>query len=111
MSAMVRSAPLPRPFVTRSRYALGFAALVLGARIAAAQTGTVFGTVSDRGSGQPIDAARAQVVGTSIVAGTDSRGAFVLRRSVEDVADALDVSRITVYNYLNAMREEPARRD
>jgi len=79
MSAMVRSAPLPRPFVTRSRYALGFAALVLGAPIAAAQTGTVFGTVSDRGSGQPIDAARAQVVGTSIVAGTDSRGAFVLR--------------------------------
>jgi hypothetical protein len=40
----------------------------------------------------------------------EERGAFVLRRSVEDVADALDVSRITVYNYLNAMREEPARR-
>lgn len=32
----------------------------------------------------------------------DDRGAFVLRRSVEDVADALGVSRITVYNYLNA---------
>ena len=40
----------------------------------------------------------------------EERGAFVLRRSVEDVADALGVSRITVYNYLNAMREEPARR-
>jgi len=39
----------------------------------------------------------------------EERGAFVLRRSVEDVADALGVSRITVYNYLNAMREEPAR--
>ena len=34
----------------------------------------------------------------------DDRGAFLLRRSVEDVADALGVSRITVYNYLSAMR-------
>jgi HTH domain len=34
----------------------------------------------------------------------DERGAFLLRRSVEDVADALGVSRITVYNYLNAIR-------
>lgn len=33
----------------------------------------------------------------------DERGAFILRRSVEDVADALGVSRITVYNYLNAI--------
>jgi hypothetical protein len=33
----------------------------------------------------------------------DQRGAFILRRSVEDVADALGVSRITVYNYLNAI--------
>jgi uncharacterized protein YqgV (UPF0045/DUF77 family) len=32
----------------------------------------------------------------------DDRGAFNLRRSIEDVADALGVSRITVYNYLNA---------
>ena len=28
------------------------------------------------------------------------RGAFTLRKSVEDVAEALGVSRITVYNYL-----------
>lgn len=33
----------------------------------------------------------------------DERGAFTLRRAVEDVADALGVSRITVYNYLNAI--------
>ncbi len=33
----------------------------------------------------------------------DQRGAFTLRRAVEDVADALGVSRITVYNYLNAI--------
>jgi hypothetical protein len=33
----------------------------------------------------------------------DDRGAFVLRRAVEDLADAMGVSRITVYNYLNAI--------
>jgi hypothetical protein len=33
----------------------------------------------------------------------DQRGAFTLRRAVEDVADAMGVSRITVYNYLNAL--------
>ena len=32
----------------------------------------------------------------------DDWGAFQLRRSVEEVADALAVSRFTVYNYLNA---------
>jgi len=40
----------------------------------------------------------------------EERGAFLLRRSVEDVADALGVSRITVYNYLNAIRDSGARR-
>ncbi len=33
----------------------------------------------------------------------DERGAFTLRRAVELVADAMGVSRITVYNYLNAI--------
>ena len=33
----------------------------------------------------------------------DERGAFILRRAVEDLADAMGVSRITVYNYLNAI--------
>jgi uncharacterized protein YqgV (UPF0045/DUF77 family) len=33
----------------------------------------------------------------------DERGAFNLRRSMEEVADAFGVSRITVYNYLNAV--------
>jgi HTH domain len=32
----------------------------------------------------------------------EQRGAFQLRKSVEYVADALGVSRFTVYNYLNA---------
>lgn len=33
----------------------------------------------------------------------DERGAFILRRAVEDVSDSMGVSRITVYNYLNAL--------
>jgi hypothetical protein len=32
----------------------------------------------------------------------DERGAFGLRKSVESVADAMGVSRFTIYNYLNA---------
>lgn len=32
----------------------------------------------------------------------DERGAFQLRKSVEAVADAMGVSRFTVYNYLSA---------
>ena len=35
------------------------------------------------------------------------RGAFALRRSIDGVATALGVSRITIYNYLNAL-EDPA---
>lgn len=35
------------------------------------------------------------------------RGAFLLRKGVEDVAAAMSVSRITIYNYINAM-EQPA---
>lgn len=37
----------------------------------------------------------------------NERGAFLLRKGVEDVAAAMGVSRITIYNYLNAM-EQPA---
>jgi hypothetical protein len=35
----------------------------------------------------------------------DERGAFNLRKSVETVADALGVSRFTVYNYLDSSRQ------
>ena len=34
----------------------------------------------------------------------EERGAFLLRRSIEDIADLMGVSRITIYNYLNAIR-------
>jgi uncharacterized protein YqgV (UPF0045/DUF77 family) len=35
----------------------------------------------------------------------DEQGAFLLRRAIEDVADTMGVSRITIYNYLNAIRD------
>lgn len=35
----------------------------------------------------------------------DERGAFRLRRSIEDVGEAMGVSRITIYNYLSAIKE------
>ena len=37
-----------------------------------------------------------------VVQRLDARGAFRYRKAVEDIADALGVSRFTVYNYLNA---------
>jgi predicted transcriptional regulator YheO len=36
----------------------------------------------------------------------DERGAFALRKAVEQVADALGVSRFTVYNYLGSVRSD-----
>lgn len=35
------------------------------------------------------------------------RGAFLFCGAVEEVADLMGVSRITIYNYLNATRREP----
>ena len=37
----------------------------------------------------------------------DERGAFAIRNAVDEVADAMGVSRVTVYNYLNATRASP----
>lgn len=36
----------------------------------------------------------------------DQRGAFNMRKSIDAVAQAMRVSRITVYNYLNEVRDE-----
>ena len=36
----------------------------------------------------------------------DQRGAFLLRKSIEDVAAMMGVSRITIYNYLNVIRND-----
>jgi len=76
---MGHAAVLTRAFAARTAFALGFTLLAAGASRAVAQTGTVIGTVADRGTGQPIDAARAQIVGTSLAGASDTRGAFVLR--------------------------------
>ena len=35
----------------------------------------------------------------------DEQGAFLLRKSIDDVADRMGVSRITIYNYLTAIRD------
>ncbi len=39
----------------------------------------------------------------------DERGAFAIRNAVDEVADAMGVSRVTVYNYLNTTRSAPPR--
>jgi hypothetical protein len=36
----------------------------------------------------------------------DHRGAFHLRRAIEDIAERMGVSRITIYSYLNAIRSD-----
>lgn len=35
----------------------------------------------------------------------DQRGAFRLRKAINEVADQMGVSRITIYNYLNSIRD------
>jgi len=40
----------------------------------------------------------------------DERGAFRLRKSIEDVGEAMGVSRITIYNYLSAQKGQPAEK-
>jgi uncharacterized protein YqgV (UPF0045/DUF77 family) len=37
----------------------------------------------------------------------DERGAFLLRGAVDDIARVMGVSRITIYNYLNALENDP----
>ena len=36
----------------------------------------------------------------------DDRGAFLLRGAVDDIAEIMGVSRITIYNYLNAIERD-----
>jgi hypothetical protein len=35
----------------------------------------------------------------------DDQGAFLLRKSIDDIADRMGVSRITIYNYLTHVRD------
>lgn len=41
----------------------------------------------------------------------DERGAFLLRRAADDIAEVMGVSRITIYNYLNAIASRDDDRD
>lgn len=91
MSAMGHAAFLVRTRAARSAFALGLT--LLAASGAAAQTGAVIGSITDRATGQPIDAARAQIVGTNIAGASDTRGAFVLR-GISPGTHTVRVSRI-----------------
>ena len=42
----------------------------------------------------------------AIVKYLDEKGAFLIKKSAERVAEYLDISRFTVYNYLNETKEE-----
>ena len=53
------------------------------------------GPLADLGRAQKQEAARL----------LRERGAFSLRNAADEVADALGVSRVTIYNYLNAVRD------
>jgi hypothetical protein len=61
-------------------------------------------SLAEQRIGQPLDEmSRAEK--QQVVRFLDERGAFALRKSVETVADALGVSRFTVYNYLDSTRQ------
>ena len=47
----------------------------------------------------------------SVVHSLEARGVFEVRHGVERVAQALGVSRFTVYNYINSREEQRARRE
>ena len=60
-------------------------------------------SVAEAQIGRPI-AEMSRADKQKVVRFLDDRGAFALRKAVETVADALGVSRFTVYNYLDASR-------
>ncbi|TQF69350.1 hypothetical protein FK531_11495 [Rhodococcus spelaei] len=67
-----------------------FAAMMIGRQVAAAEV--------------PVEAMR-KAHKVAVVAALKERGVFELRGAVRQVADALHVSRFTVYNYLNELGE------
>ena len=46
-----------------------------------------------------------------VVRTLDEHGAFLLRGAVDDIAEIMGVSRITIYNYLNALEKDPDKAD
>lgn len=47
----------------------------------------------------------------AVVRMLEERGAFLLRGAVDDIAELMGVSRITIYNYLNALDRDGSDRD
>lgn len=62
------------------------------------------GHIQEELGGKLIDLSRADK--QAAVRMLDERGAFQLRKAIEDVAAMMGVSRITIYNYLNAIRSD-----
>lgn len=60
--------------------------------------------IQDELGGKLMDLSRADK--QAAVRMLDERGAFQLRKAIEDVAATMGVSRITIYNYLNAIRND-----
>lgn len=59
--------------------------------------------IQDELGGKLMDLSRADK--QAAVRMLDERGAFQLRKAIEDVAAMMGVSRITIYNYLNAIKK------
>jgi HTH domain len=55
---------------------------------------------AERSIGKPV-ASMSRVEKQEVVRFLDDRGAFLIRKAVEDVADRLRVTRFTIYNYLD----------
>ena len=70
----------PGKAATRIRTLILFAAVLAPLAVARGQVGTLVGRVTDRGSGQPIEAVRVQVSPTAAAA-TDARGNYVIRNA------------------------------
>ena len=63
---------------------------------------TIAGLIAaaERGMGKDV-ASMSRTEKQQVVRFLDDRGAFLIRRAVEDVADRLGVTRFTIYNYLD----------
>ena len=97
-----------------SRAALDHGATAVQVRLGDSPTVTRFGDLHDA-LGQIVAAIEDQLGGPLselsreqkqiAVRLLDERGAFLLRKAVESVGELMGVSRITIYNYLNAIAD------
>lgn len=98
-----------------SRAALGSGATAVQVRLGESPTITRFGDLHDA-LGQLVAAVEEELGAPlatlsraekqAAVRMLDERGAFLLRKAVESVGEMMGVSRITIYNYLNAIADD-----